>query len=67
MDTDDKVHLADRPAPEKRLEFEKFLADVSARLVALPPDRVDDEIRDGAKRLDHPALLLGQPVMGGAW
>jgi hypothetical protein len=31
--------------PEKRLEFEKFLADLSARLVALPPERVDDEIR----------------------
>jgi hypothetical protein len=22
---------------------------------------------DGAKGLDHLALLLGQPVMGGAW
>ena len=35
---------------ENRLEFEKFLADLSARLVALPPDRVDDEIRNALKR-----------------
>jgi formate hydrogenlyase transcriptional activator len=31
-------------ASEKRLEFEKFLADLSARFVALPPERVDNEI-----------------------
>jgi len=31
--------------PGRHLEFVKFLADVSARFVALPPDRVDDEIR----------------------
>ena len=36
---------------EKRLEFEKFLADLSARLVALPPDRVDDEIRNALKKV----------------
>jgi hypothetical protein len=37
--------------PEKRLDFEKFLADLSARFVALPPERVDDEIRDALKRV----------------
>jgi formate hydrogenlyase transcriptional activator len=36
-------------APDRRLEFERFLADVSARFVALPPDRVDDEIRNALK------------------
>ncbi len=30
--------------PGRHLEFVRFLADVSARFVALPPDRVDDEI-----------------------
>jgi formate hydrogenlyase transcriptional activator len=35
----------------ERLEFEKFLADLSARLVALPPDRIDDEIRNALKEV----------------
>jgi len=43
--------LTERSVPEKRLEFEKFLADLSTRLVALPPDRVDDEIRNALKRV----------------
>jgi formate hydrogenlyase transcriptional activator len=51
VNTEDKVHPVDQPEPEKRLEFEKFLADVSARLVALPPDRVDDEIRSALKEV----------------
>ena len=38
-------------ASDRRLEFEKFLADVSARLVALPPERVDDEIRNALKEV----------------
>jgi formate hydrogenlyase transcriptional activator len=33
------------------LEFEKFLADLSARFVALPPDRVDDEIRNALRKV----------------
>ncbi len=37
--------------PNRRLEFEKLLADVSARLVALPPERVDDEIRNALKEV----------------
>jgi formate hydrogenlyase transcriptional activator len=58
-----------RPQPaggalsEKRLEFEKFLADLSARFVALPPEHVDEEIRNALKevleffRIDRCALL----------
>jgi formate hydrogenlyase transcriptional activator len=51
VDTEDKIHPAERSEPEKRLEFEKFLADLSARLVALPPERVDDEIRNALKEV----------------
>jgi formate hydrogenlyase transcriptional activator len=45
VDRDDPGHFADRASSEKRLEFEQFLADLSARFVALPPEQVDDEIR----------------------
>jgi formate hydrogenlyase transcriptional activator len=38
------IHTDERAVSEKRLEFEKFLADLSARFVALAPERVDDEI-----------------------
>lgn len=38
-------------ASEKRLEFEKFLADLSAKFVALPPKQVDDEIRSALKEV----------------
>jgi formate hydrogenlyase transcriptional activator len=51
VNTEDKVHRAERSEPEKRLEFEKFLADLSARFVALPPERVDDEIRKALKEV----------------
>ena len=51
MNTDNKVHLTERSIPEKRLEFEKFLADLSGRLVALPPERVDDEIQNALKEV----------------
>jgi len=40
-----QVHSAERAASEKLLEFEQFLADLSAKFVALPPGQVDDEIR----------------------
>ncbi len=40
-----------RAAAGTRLEFEKFLADVSARFVALPPDRVDTEIQNVLKAI----------------
>jgi formate hydrogenlyase transcriptional activator len=51
VNSENKVHSAERHAPEKRLEFEKFLADLSARFVALPPDRVDDEIRNALEKV----------------
>ena len=51
MNRENQVRSAERAVPERGLEFEKFLADLSARLVALPPDRVDDEIRDALKKV----------------
>jgi len=48
--------LSESAASEKRLEFEKFLADLSAKFVALPPERVDDEIRSAL----HTILRLFQ-------
>ncbi len=42
---------AQQTAPEKRLEFERFLADLSAKFVALPPEQVDDEIRGALKKV----------------
>jgi hypothetical protein len=36
---------------EERPKFEKFLADISATLVAIPPERVDDEIRNALKKV----------------
>jgi formate hydrogenlyase transcriptional activator len=58
-----QVHSAERAGPEEWLEFEKFLADLSGRLVALPPERVDDEIQNALKdvleffQIDRCALL----------
>jgi formate hydrogenlyase transcriptional activator len=49
-----KSHLhstTTQTSPEKRLEFEKFLADLSARFVALPPERVNDEIQSALKEV----------------
>ena len=43
--------LAELTASKKRLEFEQFLADLSARFVALPPELVDDEIRNALKEI----------------
>ncbi len=37
--------------PDRRLAFERLLADLSARLVVLPPERVDDEIRKSLKEV----------------
>jgi len=44
-------HQTGQESPEKRLEFERFLADLSAKFVALPPEQVDDEIRGALKRV----------------
>ncbi len=46
-----REHPTERTASEKRLEFEKFLADLSARFVALPSEQVDDEIGSALKEL----------------
>jgi formate hydrogenlyase transcriptional activator len=46
-----EVHPTGRAASEKRLEFEQFLADLSANFVALPPEQVDDEIRGALKKV----------------
>ena len=51
MNRKNQVHSDEWAAPEKRLEFEKLLADLSARFVALPPERVDEEIRDSLKEV----------------
>jgi formate hydrogenlyase transcriptional activator len=51
MNTEDKIHPAEPSESQKRLEFEKFLADLSARFVALPPDQVDDEIQKAMKKV----------------
>jgi formate hydrogenlyase transcriptional activator len=45
------THSAERPVSRKRLQFERFLADLSARFVALPPERVDGEIRSALKEV----------------
>jgi formate hydrogenlyase transcriptional activator len=58
-----QVQSAEHAAPEKRLEFEKFLADLSAKFVALPAEQVDVEIRNalhevlGFFRIDRISLL----------
>ncbi len=67
MNTENKAHPSERSGSEKRLEFETFLADLSARFVALPPDRVDDEIRNALKevleffQIDRCALMRLMP------
>jgi formate hydrogenlyase transcriptional activator len=67
VNSENKAHLTERSASEKRLEFENFLADLSGRLVALPPERVDDEIRSALKgvleffQIDRCALFRLMP------
>ncbi|HSQ86335.1 MAG TPA: hypothetical protein VLM43_16610 [Desulfobacterales bacterium] len=61
------VYSANQAISEDRLEFEKFLADLSAKFVALPPEQLDDEIRNALKRIleffkiDRCALLRLMP------
>ncbi len=54
MNRKNQVHSAEGVAPKKRLECEKLLADLSARFVALPPERVNDEIRDSLPWYGYP-------------
>lgn len=51
MNRKSELHPADDGASERRLEFETLLADLSARFVALPFNRVDDEINEALNRL----------------
>jgi hypothetical protein len=44
--SDSRIEASERVRPDRRLEFETFLADLSARFVALPSERVDEEIRN---------------------
>jgi len=61
------IHSSEPAASEKRLEFENFLADLSAKFVALPADQVDDEIQSALKEvleffhIDRCALLQLMP------
>jgi formate hydrogenlyase transcriptional activator len=45
------VESAERVASEKRLEFERFLTDLSARFVALTPEQVDHEIQSALQEV----------------
>jgi formate hydrogenlyase transcriptional activator len=51
MDGEDREKPGEGTTAEKRLEFEKFLADLSAKFVALAPEKVDDEIRNALKEV----------------
>ena len=57
------AYPAERAASEERLEFDKFLADLSARFVSLHPEEVDNEINNALKevlglfRIDRCSLL----------
>ncbi len=67
MNKKKEEHPGQRPASENRLEFEKFLADLSARFVALAPEEVDGEIRNALNRvlaffrIDRCALIRLMP------
>ncbi len=43
--------MVEQTTPIERAEFEKFLADLSARFITLPPEQVDDEIRNALKEV----------------
>ena len=51
MNRKSHLHSTKQTASENRLEFEQFLADLSARFVALPAEQVDDEVRSTLKEL----------------
>ena len=48
---------------EDRLRFETVLAELSARFVKLPPERVDQEIEDALRRLVA-ALQVDRTALG---
>ncbi len=45
------IRSAGPSSSERRLEFETFLADLSARFIVLPPEHVDDEIQNALKEV----------------
>ncbi len=49
MNKNKYAHLTEQDASKERLEFEKFLADLSARFVSLHPEQVDNEINNAMK------------------
>ncbi len=51
MISNNQSRSAAQTAPDRRLGFERLLADLSARLVVLPPERVDVEIRNSLKEI----------------
>ncbi len=63
MQRDSCIDASEPTAPERRLGFERFLADLSARFIALSSEQVDEEIRRALKevlgffRLDRISLL----------
>ncbi|TVR61610.1 MAG: hypothetical protein EA420_11365, partial [Candidatus Competibacteraceae bacterium] len=48
---------------EERLRFETVLAELSARFVNLPPERVDQEIEEALRRLVA-ALRMDRAALG---
>lgn len=63
MKRDATLYTSEPAASEKRLAFEKFLADLAARFVAVAPEHIDDEIRNALHevvnffRIDYSSLL----------
>ncbi len=49
--SDSRIEASEPVRPDRHLEFETFLADLSARFVALPPERVDEEIRNALREV----------------
>jgi formate hydrogenlyase transcriptional activator len=45
------VHPEEGAPPLKPSHFEQLLGDLSAKIIALPPDQIDDEIRNALNRL----------------
>lgn len=62
------AYPAEQASSKERLEFEKFLADLSAKFVSLDPEQVDNEINNALKgilgffRIDRCSLLQRLPV-----
>ena len=53
LDVSERNRLEDarRAALEERLEFERFIAELSFQFINLPGDQVDEAIRNGLRRV----------------